>query len=183
MPLSRELNLLAQWVALKHRGQLIRRSGKPYLDHLLAVAEMAASFTTFGYEIGLCHDLLEKTVTTAADLKQNLISFGYNSDQAAYITSMVLELTDVYTKSAYPHLSKETRKEKEGQRLITLSAGAQTVKYADLADNIQWVLKYDTEQITSYLLRKKPLVASMSKGNAVLRQQVLDTVERLSNIN
>lgn len=170
--------MLVDWVRQKHQGQVIRRSGRPYFEHLAAVAAMAAPFTHFAYEIGLCHDLLEKTGTTSEELMQSLLHFGFHIDQAAYITDVVVELTDVFTKSAYPLESKEDRKQKEAERLINSSAGAQTVKYADLADNIQWMLKYD-KQLNGYLLRKKTLMVKMSNGNEELRRQVLDTIDRL----
>jgi len=37
----------------------MRLSGKPYITHLVFVSEMAGASVSFGYEIGLCHDLLE----------------------------------------------------------------------------------------------------------------------------
>lgn len=174
-------NLLTQWVSSKHEGQLIRHSNSPYFVHLLAVAEMAAPCTPLGYEMGFCHDLLEKTSSSATELNKSLLRFGYSENQAEYITGVVVELTDVYTKSAYPHLSKVERKAKEAERLATCSAAAQTVKYADLAYNIQWVLQYDKEHLTSYLARKQLLLLSMSTGNADLRRQVLQTISRLLN--
>lgn len=98
---------LTNWVAGKHAGQRIRRTKAPYLNHLLAVANLAKSAASFGYEIGLCHDLLEDTDTTAEALKEALLSFGYNDQEASHITTCVEELTDVYTAVAFPHLRKK----------------------------------------------------------------------------
>src|SRR5579862_5899348 len=123
---------LAHWVQKKHRGQLIKHTGDSYFTHLIAVAEMAGPVTLWGYEIGLCHDLLEDTETSREELLTTLIRFNYNTNEAEYITNKVAELTDEFTADAYPDLSREIRKEKEALRLCRISAGAQTVKYADL---------------------------------------------------
>jgi (p)ppGpp synthase/HD superfamily hydrolase len=169
---------LADWVRLKHEGQLIKLSGKPYFNHLEAVASMAAPLTQFGYEAGICHDLLEKTQTSVKELGEALVSFGYLSGEAEYIAGRVVELTNVFTKAAYPDLKKSSRKEKEAVRLPTISAGAQTVKYADLIYNIEWMMAYDHHRAKKYLKRKKRLLAKMDKGDKNLYQKALDLIEK-----
>jgi len=51
--------LLLRWVKIQHEGQRIRLTEVPYLKHLTDVAELSV-VVSFGYEVGLCHDLLEK---------------------------------------------------------------------------------------------------------------------------
>ncbi|MBB6107717.1 hypothetical protein SAMN05421821_101367 [Mucilaginibacter lappiensis] len=172
------VELLTNWVKLKHTGQLIKRSGEPYFNHLLAVAEMAKSATPMGYEIGLCHDLLEDTGTDAEELLENLVHFGYEDMTASYITSRVVELTDVYTASTYPDLSKIERKEKEATRRATVSPGAQTIEYADLIYNIGWMLQYDQKHAEKYLKRKRALIGQMVTGDSGLRQRVLAVIDK-----
>ena len=167
---------LADWIAMKHNDQVIKRSGAPYFSHLLTVAEIAGQATPLGYEIGLCHDLLEDTSTTEAELLGALIRFGYAVRVAEAITSGVVELTDVFTRKAYPSLSKAIRKKKEHARLLTVSAIAQTVKYADIADNINWVLKYDPKHAKTYLVKKQLLLAGLDRGAKKLRKAVLDKI-------
>lgn len=168
---------LAYWVASKHAGQLIKHTGKPYFDHLLAVAEMAAPAVALGYETGLCHDLLEDTNTPEEELIAALISFGYTVTKANSIASYVTELTDVFTRTAYPGLSKLERKSKEAERLIKISAAAQTVKYCDLIYNIDWVLKFDQKHAEVYLIKKKLLLTAMVKGDEGLRQRALHAID------
>ena len=168
---------LTVWIRQQYAGQKIKRSGEPYFNHLVAVAETAA-FVEFGYEIGLCHDLLEDTTTTAAQLITALINLGYTAGDAEYITGCVVELTDVFTKAAYSDLSKSRRKEKEATRLATISAAAQTVKYADLIYNIDWVMQYDRQKAASYLAKKRLLIITMDSGNADLRKQLLVLIEK-----
>ena len=167
---------LANWVADKHRGQLIRDTEEPYFMHLLAVAEMAGPATLLGYEIGLCHDLLEDTSATENELHEALVSFNYDKTDADYITACVVELTDVYTSAAYPHLGKKARKEKEALRLSAISAAAQTVKYCDLIYNINWVMQHDRKHAARYLKRKKHLITCMAAGDKGLRQKALETI-------
>ena len=168
---------LTAWVASKHEGQTIKRTQEPYFNHVAAVAALAKSRLIFGYEIGLCHDLLEDTATTKAELWATLIKFGYDTREANLITAAVVELTDSYTAEDYPQWSKKERRDKESARLMTISPAAQTVKYGDLLYNMEWVLKYDQKHAKKYLLKKKILVDGMNKGDAGLRNKVLSAID------
>ncbi len=137
---------------------------------------MAGPHLLLGYEIGLCHDLLEKTKVTPDSLYHHLKHLLYERYEAKYITGTVIELTDVYTKTNYPEMSKATRKKYEALRLISTGPAAQTVKYADLHDNIHWVIKNDPDNASVYLQRKLDLITKMTEGSAGLRQQVLDVI-------
>jgi len=167
---------LKHWVKRQHKGQRVKKSGKPYFTHLLAVAEMAAPVTYLGYEIGLCHDLLEDTSITANGLRVAVTNFGYKPEQAGYIVAAVVELTDVFTNDAYPLLDRKTRKEMEARRLCSISPGAQTVKYCDLIDNIKWVLRYDRRNAAEYLKKKETLLGCMEAGDQLVRNSVLEIV-------
>lgn len=169
---------LVEWIGVKHSGQLIRRTEKPYIDHLLAVAEMAKPAVAFGYEIGLCHDLLEDTDVSEEELRRVLISIGYSIIAADLITACVKELTDVFTAAAYPDWTKPERKAREAERLVSISAIAQTVKYCDLIDNIDWVLKFDQKHAKKYLKKKKLLVSMMDKGDEGLRQRLMNVINK-----
>jgi len=105
-----------------------------------------------------------------------LIGFGYSQTEANKVTTVVIELTDVFTRTAYPGWSKKRRKEQEALRLYTVSPAAQTVKYADLIDNIRWVLKHDQAHATAYLEKKELLVAGMTMGDPGLRTAVFEDI-------
>lgn len=167
---------LTEWVALKHEGQIIRRTDLPYFSHLTTVASLAGAVAEMGYETGLCHDLLEDTDTTEAELLNTLLSFGYDNVRSHLISGCVVELTDVFTSSAYPDLDKAERKKRESARLATVSGLAQTVKYGDLIDNINWVLKYDKKHAKKYLEKKQLLLESLTRGDYKLRQQAFDAI-------
>lgn len=169
--------LLAQWVAKKHKGQTKKYTGDPYFMHLEAVAAMAKQVTLMGCEIGLCHDILEDTPVTRNELFEALLEFGYNDMEANYITIRVVELTDVFKASAYPGLSRIDRKEKEARRMMTISPGAQSVKYCDLIYNMPLVVKYDKEHAGEYLRKKKLLLEGMVDGDKGLREQAIGIIE------
>ena len=173
-PLSAEK--LLHWIQRKYAGILIRSSEEPYINHLLAVAAMVKDIFPLAYEIGLCHDLLEDTPTTANQLWEALLSFNYTKPQAGFIVQLVAELTDVYTASAYPDLKKAVRKKKEAHRLSGLGAGAQTVKYADLIYNINWTVTYDKANAGRYLKRKMKLLDALNAGDEALREQAQELI-------
>lgn len=173
--------LLTSWVARRHEGLLIRRTSEPYFGHVLRVAEMARPYLPLGYEIGLCHDLLEKTGVRAESLYHQLRQFSYGRRNADHITAAVIELTNCYTKKYYPKMGKAERKKYEALRLISTRPAAQTVKYADFYDNINWVIKYDLAGSAPYLQSKLALISKMTRGNAELRQRVLDLLSSCVN--
>lgn len=168
---------LTNWVANKYAGQLIRHTTEPYFNHLIAVADMVKGIESLGYEIGLCHDLLEDTETTTNELWTKLTAFGYLDEQADLICSCVVELTDVFTAIDYPDLKKSERKNLEAARLLNISATAQTLKYADLIYNIGWTLNYDLKHADRYLLKKQQLIMELNRGDQGLRQKALDLIQ------
>lgn len=169
--------LLTGWVRSKHGGQLKKYNGEPYFNHLASVAEMAKGAIRLGYEIGLCHDLLEDTRTTGSELKEALVTFGYFHHDADDIAACVAELTDQFTSAASPDLSRNERKEKEEFRLRTVSSAAQTVKYCDLIDNMTLVIEYERKHGPQYLQRKKSLLQDMNAGNIELRLRALAIID------
>lgn len=157
---------------------MIRISGEPYIDHLLAVATLAGPAVALGYEIGLCHDLLEDTPTAPAELYAALFVFGYSEAAADQITKIVVELTDVFTATAYPQLRKKERKALEADRLLQISSSGQTVKYSDLIYNISWVLRYQPKKAKKYLRKKARLLKAMDKGDTSLQKKALKMIRK-----
>jgi len=152
---------------------MIKSTSDPYLDHLLFVANKAGPLTCYGYEIGLCHDLLEKTAATAPVLQDALLSSGYAD--ACYIVNCVVELT----RKADPALGKKDRKTQETARLQGISPAAQTVKYADLLYNIGWVARFEKRKAKkiAYLKRKRRLLLHLDKGAPSLLAEALTMID------
>ena len=175
--MNRRLKLI-NWVRQQHDGQLIKETDVPYFEHLLTVANRVAGAAPLTYEIGLCHDLLEKTEVNSAILETQLKEFGYSLNEAEHISSCVTELTRHFTKANNP-LPKKLRKELEDERLTYISADAQTVKYADLSYNADWMMAHDRHHAKDYLQRQLELVEQMTEGDSELRDEVL---EQFSNL-
>ncbi|MXV17733.1 hypothetical protein [Hufsiella ginkgonis] len=168
---------LLAWVKERHAGQKIKLTNEPYINHLLNVAVMAAPAAHLGYEIGLCHDLFEETPVAGDDLLMALESFGYAKKEATAIVSAVKELTDMFTADAYPDMTKHERKENEADRLLNARPEVQTVKYCDLLDNIQWMMRYDRKHAKKYLERKKSLLGSLTKGDPATWRKAMVVIE------
>jgi len=168
---------LSEWIQTCHRGQKIRKTDEDYFNHLLRVACEAAPYAPLAFEIGICHDLLEDTETTSAQLLTKLVELNYEIYAATQITEAVVSLTDVFTKNTFPFLNKKQRKKREAERLESISPVAQTIKYADLTDNINWMLVYDRKHLKNYLLKKHKLVTRLKSGNALFRNKLLSKIE------
>jgi (p)ppGpp synthase/HD superfamily hydrolase len=109
-------------------GQRRKYSGTPYENHLLEVANLVQTHGGDPGQIAAAwlHDVVEDTPVTI-----NEIEPAFGSD----VASLVLELTDVFTKAVFPELNRAARKQLEAERLWKISARAQTIKFADFVSN------------------------------------------------
>lgn len=163
---SERQNHLKAFVGLHHYPQKRKYTGEPYTVHLVAVAEMADKYgLDFGYEIGLCHDLLEDTKCDDKELVHALIRFGYDEDESYFIYDGVLELTDTFTSDSFPELNRAKRKSLECSRMAKISANSQSIKYCDLIDNTKSIAHNDEGFSKVYLKEKFDLLQVMDKGN------------------
>lgn len=178
---------LHEFVYEKHKGQVRKYTGEPYYYHVLNVAEAAeASTAVYGYEIGLCHDLLEDTECTQEELYHALVSFGYGLASALHISNCVKELTDVFTHKNYPQFKRAERKTREAQRLWAISTDSQTVKYCDLIDNSSSIVDNDPSFAKVYIAEKEYILAGMMAGDSQLlsmcRMALLLAKDKLANL-
>lgn len=179
VPVQPRHSLLA-FVALHHAEQRRKYTNAPYLSHLQDVAEMADGQCKLGYEIGLCHDLLEDTICTETELLKALLRFGYDWEEATWITIRVFQLTDQYTPFSYPDLNRKKRKELEAKRLSHISSHAQTVKYCDIINNSESILQHDPSFAKVYITEMKMVLDGMNRGNEILYKKALESVNKTS---
>jgi len=160
MELSDRQWKLFDFVKEMHGSQKRKYTGAPYYTHLLSVADRIDQYVKNGYEteIALCHDLIEDTACSLAELSSKLLSYGYNIEEDELILAGVDDLTDKYTHDKYPSLNRAQRKELEGARIIGSRPIAQTVKYADIIDNMLSLTEHDpgfarvyAREVDSYL--------------------------------
>jgi (p)ppGpp synthase/HD superfamily hydrolase len=143
----------------KHKNQLRKYTNLPYYTHLENVADIVAWVTDDDVLIAaaLLHDTLEDTETTFAELEND---FGWS------VAHLVKELTDVSTKNDG---NRAIRKAMDRDHLAKASAGAQTIKLADLIDNTESIMRYDPKFGRVYIAEKRDLLKVLKQGNPKLR--------------
>ena len=158
---------LRKVVKFFHRNQVKKYNGEPYIHHLDTVARLSDKYcgTVTGYEIGLCHDLLEDTKCGPRLLYIILIVLGYTRNRSRIIVDGVIVLTDVYTREAYPTLNRLKRKRLEAIKVAEGNAEVQTVKYCDITDNTSNILMNDKKFAKVYLPEKEYMLTLLTKGN------------------
>ena len=168
MNLNDKQKRLLEFVKKKHGTQERKYTAEPYWLHLLSVAKIASAHVDGAVEIALCHDLLEDTSCDYQELQKFLEENGYTKQEAKHICDVTDELTDKYTKEAYPDLNRRTRKEKEAQRLGKISKLGQSIKYADLIDNTSSIVENDKHFAKVYVREAIDVLDQMRNGNVHL---------------
>jgi guanosine-3',5'-bis(diphosphate) 3'-pyrophosphohydrolase len=161
-----------------HGDQMRKFANERYIVHPIRVMEIVRDFSP---EISLLaasllHDVLEDTAVNGEELKYFLDSV-MNQQESDKTFKLVNELTDVYTKAAYPRLNRRTRRTKEAERLSTVSSDAQTIKYADIIDNVKDIASQDTDFAIVYIRESRQLLTGMNQGNSQLYTRAMHIIE------
>ena len=162
-----------------HGTQKRKYSGDPYVTHTIRVANTVKKYGGDDAMVyaALLHDVLEDTPTTESDLISLLIKTKeLNLSQVKDVVNLVKELTDVYTTENYPSTNRKGRKELEALRLGKISPRAQTIKYADLLDNSEDILRNDPKFAEVYLKEKRDILKYMDRGNPSLYKKCLESL-------
>jgi guanosine-3',5'-bis(diphosphate) 3'-pyrophosphohydrolase len=171
--------LAIQEFADKAHGEQKRKyTGERYVVHPVKVMEILKHHTNNPVILAaaLLHDVLEDTTVSENEMRTFLNKLDYPLPTEEIIT-LVIELTDVFTKKNYPHLNRKKRKRLEFARLANASANAQTIKYADVLDNTRDVVEYDRDFGLTFLREAKAMLPCISKGNPDLYKKVINTVD------
>lgn len=113
--------------------QQVRKDGLPYWTHPHAVAAKVfsaggdADMVTAAY----LHDVLEDVYPLNSEFGPEIIRNEFGST----VLGLVFELTDVFTKLAFPQYNRAERKRQEAFRLSSVSDAAKIIKMADLWHN------------------------------------------------
>jgi len=173
------LRKIEELAAELHGNQKRKYSGDPYVTHTIRVANTVKKYGGDDVMIyaALLHDVLEDTPTTESDLISLLINTKeLNLSEVQDVVKLVKELTDVYTTDNYPNTNRKGRKELEAIRLGKVSPRAQTIKYADLLDNSEDILRNDPKFAEVYLKEKKDILKYMDRGNTSLYKKCLESL-------
>jgi (p)ppGpp synthase/HD superfamily hydrolase len=160
-----------------HGNQRRKYTPDRYIVHPIRVMHTCREYTGALPMLAsaLLHDVLEDTPVTEGDIHAFLVAV-MSPEDAQQTTRLVVELTDVYTKEAFPNWNRKKRKQKEVARMSAISADAQTVKYADILDNCNEIVEHDPQFAPRFLNECKMLLNSMSLGNQELYKRSKDAV-------
>ena len=162
-----------------HGSQKRKYSDDPYIVHPMRVMETCRNYAPEDIcllSAAILHDVLEDTSLTEPELRQflNTIMEPVNAEKT---TRLVVELTDVFVKSAYPGMKRSERKQKEAARLGLISSEGQTIKYADIIDNSD-VTAHEPDFARVYLRESRNFLEAMDKGHPQLRSKAFEVLER-----
>lgn len=160
-----------------HEGQYRKYTPEPYIVHPKRVMETCRQYgaTLPMLAAALLHDVIEDTEVGESQLLEFLDSV-MTADDARKTLSLVIGLTDVYTKSDYPKLNRRARKDNELVRIAQTSPEAQTVKYADILDNAREIGAHDRSFAPRFLRECSAMLRRADNGNRDLYKLAVKTV-------
>lgn len=157
--------------------QVRKYTGEPYWVHTDDVANIVENLPFSPVDsIGeredmVCaahlHDVIEDVMPINPYFDLYLISHHFGE----HVAKLVNDLTDVYTKEAWPDLNRKQRKIHERERLGKTSPLAKTIKLADLISNTKSIIENDKDFANLYLREKFALLPYLSEGNPILLQR------------
>ncbi len=172
------LQKVLNFATAAHGTQKRKYRDEPYIKHPVRVMETCRSAGA-SFEVlaaALLHDVLEDTEVDEAKMKDFLLSI-IPEEAALHTLNLVIEMTDVYTKSNFPHLNRRARKAKEFERIKQTSAEAQTIKYADILDNAPDTAEHDPGFARKMLHEYKTMLKEITMGDPGLYAKAVATVE------
>ncbi len=171
------LEKVKQFADKAHGSQMRKYTDERYIVHPVRVMELLKQYTqdVALLAAALLHDVLEDTPVKEQELNAFLLKI---MPQEAAIKTMrlVIDLTDVYVKEAYPQWNRKKRKAMELQRLQMISRDSQTVKYADIIDNSIDIVKHDKGFAVKYLYEVGHLLKAIRNGDKRLYQRAVEIV-------
>jgi (p)ppGpp synthase/HD superfamily hydrolase len=161
-----------------HGDQKRKYTPERYIVHPVRVMELCRQYNNAlpVLAAALLHDVLEDTRVTKKELHQFLLTIMSEAD-ADETVKLVVELSDVYTRTAYPRWNRSKRKQKESARIEQTSGSSQTIKYADIIDNCSEIVTADPEFAEVFLLECRMLLKQMKKGDDALYRRAVETVD------
>lgn len=147
-----------------HGPQKRKYTEEPYVEHLKRVVALvkSVSHTPAMVHASYLHDILKYT-----DVKLTTIKRRFGKE----VAMLVDELTDSFTKEKYPELNRRWRKRKELERLAIISWDAQTIKLADIIDNLPGVVQHDPIFAKTYVAEVEAMLKVLQHGDAILRSK------------
>ena len=138
-----------------HAGQMRKKTGEPYIHHLVRVNALAKHYyirceSDEDYCINMLdsiklisagHDLLEDTDCTFEEISE---------EYGRFVADGIFGLTNVYGKIDYPDLNRKERKKLEVKRLAKLPWHLRLIKACDRMDNMSMRFHEPTHWTKNY---------------------------------
>jgi (p)ppGpp synthase/HD superfamily hydrolase len=161
---------ILEFATIAHWGQKQKYTDDDYITHPIAVAKLVQAQGGDDNMIyaALLHDVLEDTSVNHNQMRimlHNILSI----ESAEDVLSLVVELTDVFTKEAFPDYNRHSRKQFESLRLAYVSERAKSIKRADIEHNSESILDRDPKFAKVFLKEKKNLLEKMSLKVAITK--------------
>ena len=173
------LQQIAEFSDRCHNGQQRKYTHDPYIIHPISVMKICFVFTQdiTILAAALLHDVLEDTPVNSSRIIHFLRPhMDHDPFKVGCTLKYILELTDVFTKEAYPHLNRKQRKVLEAERLSSASPQAQTIKYADIIDNTRSIVAYDPKFAATYLPECMHKLQIATNGNKILHAAAIQSI-------
>ena len=159
---------LALKIATEAHGSINqkRKTGEDYITHPVAVMEIVASVSDDPDMLAaaLLHDVIEDVYP-----KNGMYNIGWLTELfGSRVASLVIELTNEYTKEKYPHLNRKKRKELENHRVQGTSADGKTIKLADILHNCRGDQPKMGGFLEMYRREKLEQLGVLHGGNSIL---------------
>lgn len=173
------LGRVTEFADQAHGSQMRKYTNQRYIVHPMEVMHICAEITDALplLSASLLHDVLEDTEINEREIMTFLQTLMSTSD-AQITLDRVIDLTDIYTKVAYPNMNRRSRKEQEHQRLSQVHPDSQTIKYADIISNSIDITANEPEFAIVYLKEMRALLKVMDKGDLFLYNKAVETVNR-----
>jgi (p)ppGpp synthase/HD superfamily hydrolase len=152
------------FAAEAHAGQQRKFTAEPYINHPKAVLALVRSVPhTVEMECAaLLHDTVEDT-----DVPLHEIEARFGPIVAQYVAVLTAPAMD----------DRAARKAAVLRQLANAPAAAQTVKLADIIDNIHSVAERDADFARSYMAEKRAALAVLTQGDRTLRARAQAIVD------
>lgn len=172
------LDRVCAFAASAHAAQKRKYSHEPYINHLVRVMETCRRYTgdIRVLAAAVLHDILEDTTVTEKQLAAFLQTV-METGAAGHTLSLVVQLTDVFIKKNYPSMNRRARRHREAERLAMVSPEAQTIKYADILDNLNDIADGDDDFAPVFLRECRTILQRMNQGDQQLYQRVVRAVD------
>lgn len=166
------LTNIAKFAATQaHSGQVRKYTNEPYVNHPIRVAEWLANFNASEDVVAAayCHDVLED-----CDVSFEALEMAVGSR----VAGLVLEVTNATYPEGTPRIEKYWG---NIGKLLSASAGAQTLKCADIFDNCKDVYELDPSYAARYIAEKFFLVRLFTRAQGDVRTATLNLLSSVYN--